>query len=82
MFGSDKVDEIFGRNDLCFSMRIGIGKGFGDSCLCVRVPFKFEGSQLSVFFFDIVNFLLFFGAPEIAIIPTFAVFQELHPFEN
>ena len=39
MFVSHKVDIIFGRNDLCFGLRIGVGKGFGNSCFILKVSF-------------------------------------------
>ena len=59
--------QVVGRDD--FELRIGIGLGkavrlFG---LFACVPLELVGMELAVKFFNIVNFLLCAGAPEISV---------------
>ena len=45
---------------------ISVGKGFGQFGLLAATPFEFVGMQKAVDFFQIVDFLLLLGTPEVA----------------
>jgi hypothetical protein len=74
--------HIPGCDNLCFAIRIGIQEGFREAGFGHVIPFEFIHVQDAIVIFDVINLLLFVGAPEVSITPFPVVMVELHAFAD
>ena len=83
LFGREinKGTEIFPGNALINTL-VSFRKGSRESPCLFWIPLEFKAKYRTIFFFNIIYFLLLFGAPEILYGRRFAIIKLFFAFTN